>query len=142
MAVKRWVLFKIVVCCSFLAPSFAQTTDALSSSPGNTPAKYTFRFPLETPSSEPAQSSIFYSPTVPASLRPAFATEVPPLNTRTWNLNCTVGFRSGLSTQEVPAPFCSLPTQGAAFNVSGRDVFLPCLADRFLQWALQSVINR
>jgi|GEM_PF-5125245 len=142
MAVDRRVLFKIVVSCTFLAPTFAQTTDVLSSSPENTPTKYTFRFPLGTPTPQPAPSSIFYSPTVSASLRPAFATEVPPLNTRTWNLNRTVGFRSGFSTQEVPAPFCSLPTQGAAFNVSGRDVFLPCLADRFLQWALQSVINR
>lgn len=142
MAVKRWVIFKIVVCCTFLAPTFAQTTDVLSSIPENTPTKYTFRFPLGTPTPQPAPSSIFYSPTVSASLRPAFATEVPRLNIRTWNLNRTVGFRSGFSTQEVPVPFCSLPTQGAAFNVSRRDVFLPCLADRFLQWALQSVINR
>ena len=142
MAVKRWVFFKIVVCCTFLAPTRAQTTDVMSSTPEHTPTKYTFRFPLGTPTPESAPSSIFYSPTVSAPLRPAFAMEVPPLNTRTWNLNRTVGFRSGFSTQEVPAPFCSLPTQGAAFNVSGRDVFLPCLADRFLQWALQSVINR
>jgi hypothetical protein len=142
MAVSRWVFFKIFVCFAFIATSRAQTTDVLSSTPENTPTKYTFRFPLGTPTLDPAPSSIFYSPTASAPLRPAFVTEVPPLDTRTWKLNPTVGFRSGFSTQEVPAPFFSLPTQGAAFNVSGRDVFLPCLADRFLQWALQSVINR
>ncbi|WP_297514734.1 hypothetical protein [Flavobacterium sp.] len=69
------------------------------------------------------------------------STEVPPLDTRTWKINPTVGFGLRFSIQNVPAPFCSLPTQGAAFSISGRDVFLPCLADRLLQWALQSVIN-
>lgn len=125
MAVKRWVLFKIVVCCTFLAPSFAQTTDVLSSSPENTPTKYTFRFPLGTPTPQPAPSSIFYSPTVSASLHPAFTTEVPPLNTRTWNLNRTVGFRSGFSTQKFPNLFAVFPHKALHSMFQDATYFYP-----------------
>lgn len=142
MAKSRLFLFNVFVCCVFAVTSWAQSATALSPTIEHTPTKYTFRFPLGTPTSVPSTTSVFRPLHASSTIRPSFATEVPPMDTRTWNVNPTVEFRSRFSMQDVPVPFCSLPTQGAAFNVSGRDVFLPCLADRFLQWALQSVINR
>ncbi|MCZ8145190.1 hypothetical protein [Flavobacterium sp.] len=142
MAKSRLFLFNVFVCCAFGITSWAQSATALSPTIEHTPTKYTFRFPLGTPTSAPSTPPVLHPINASTTIRPSFATEVLPMDTRTWNVNSTVGFRSRFSMQDVPVPFCSLPTQGAAFSISGRDVFLPCLADRLLQWAVQSVINR
>lgn len=42
-------------------------------------------------------------------------------------------------TTDFTQPICGLPTQGASFNLTGKDVLLPCLADQLLQWAIQSI---
>lgn len=42
-------------------------------------------------------------------------------------------------TTDFNQPICGLPNQGATFNLSGKDDLLPCLAERLLQWAVESI---